>query len=77
MGQEELSAMLSRIETLEASHADLKRQNAEIIGKLNELLNILSGAKGVLAVAKIGGWIVGIGAAIATAYYTMRLSIHK
>ena len=31
----------------------------------------------IQAGAKVGGWIVGIGAAIATAYYTMRLSIHK
>ena len=77
MGQEDLAMMLSRIEALETSHEDLKKTNVEIIGKLNELLNILSGAKGVLAVAKIGGWVVGILAAIATAYYTMKLALHK
>ena len=77
MGQEDLAMMLSRIEALETSHEELKKTNKEIIGKLNELLNILSGAKGVLAVAKIGGWVVGILAAIATAYYTMKLALHK
>ena len=75
MGQEDLAMMLSRIEALETSHEELKKTNKEIIGKLNELLNILSGAKGVLAVVKISGWIIGVGAAIATAYYTMKIAL--
>ena len=75
MGQENLAMMLSRIEALETSHEDLKKTNEEIIRKLNELLNILSGAKGVLVVVKIGGWAMGILAAIATAYYTMKIAL--
>ncbi len=75
MGQEDLAMMLSRIEALETSHEELKKTNVEIIRKLNELLNILSGAKGVLAVVKISGWIIGVGAAIATAYYTMKIAL--
>jgi len=65
-----------RLDGLEKAQKEHQKDLKEIKEKLETIIYLIQGAKGILAMAKVGGALLAIGAAIATAYYTFMASTH-
>ena len=74
--EREFGTIEERLNILEKSQEEHKKDLKEIKEILNTILSLIQNAKGIMALLKLGGTVLAIGSAIATAYYTFMASTH-
>ena len=73
---EDIGVIEKRLTDLEIAQEEHKKDLKEIKEILSTILSLIQNAKGIMVMFKLGGAILAIGAAIATAYYTFMSATH-